>query len=161
MNNKGFMMAEVIVVSSIVLVFLTGLYLSYNKLFSIYNTRVNYYDSETLYGLVYYRDTLIKENLMNTAINTAKTNENKILDLFSDNVITKTNSGDKVFLIYNEKQRINSNMINGINVTFTEYIDYLSTAITYESNYIMLMERCTTIDDCTYAYLEVYDGYET
>ena len=56
MNNKGFMMAELVVVSAIVLVALSGLYVSYNKIFSIYNKRINYYDVATLYELGNIRD---------------------------------------------------------------------------------------------------------
>ena len=44
MNNKGFMMAEVIVVASIILIAMVGLYASYNKIFSLYNQRMDYYD---------------------------------------------------------------------------------------------------------------------
>ena len=36
MNNKGFMMAEVVVVSAVIIVTLVTLYVSYNKIFSLY-----------------------------------------------------------------------------------------------------------------------------
>ena len=57
MNNKGFMMAEVIVVSSIILITLTALYTSYNKIIAVYNQRIDYYDIKTLYELAYIKDT--------------------------------------------------------------------------------------------------------
>ncbi len=54
-----------------------------------------------------------------------------------------------------------------INPTFKDYIKYLSASTTFKSSYIMVMERCTSnddksknIDDCKYAYLEIYDGKE-
>lgn len=160
MNNKGFMMAEVIVVSAIILVFLTGLYLSYNKLFSIYSTRINYYDSTTLYNLAYYRDMLIKNDKMNNTLNNAK---GGVVNIFDNgrNSITKLSDNDNVFIIYNQKKAVDKNNFDNLNMTFLDYIDYLSTAIQYKTNYIMLMERCIDVDDCKYAYLEVYDGYET
>ena len=152
-NNKGFMMAEVVVVSAIVLVFMTGLYVSYNKLFSQYSIRVNYYDSTTLYDLAYYRDMLIKNDKMNISLDDAKTTP---LNIFTGNRVNKLQNSDSVYLIYNRKNKVNK---NGINASFSDYIDYLSTAVSFNSNYIMLMERCSN-DKCTYAYLEVYDGKE-
>jgi len=154
------MMAEVIVVSAIVLVFLTGLYLSYNKLFSIYSTRINYYDSTTLYRLAYYRDIMIRENIFNNSLSSAKSTP---VNIFNNggNSIPKLNSGDSVFLIYNHKEKIESSVLSSVNLTFKDYIDYLSTSIEFKTNYIMVMERCIDTDNCKYAYLEVYDGYET
>ena len=155
MNNKGFMMAEVIVVSAIILVFMTGLYLSYGKLFGQYNTRINYYDSETLYAAAYYRDTLIKEDNMNDALAYAKTK--RLSKLFTDNYIDKNNSGDNLVLVYNPNQ--NLSRVTGVKKTFTDYVNYLRTSMKFTSNYVLLLERCYN-DDCTYAYLEVYDGKE-
>ena len=162
MNNKGFMMAEVIVVSAIILVFMTGLYLSYGKLFSLYNTRVNYYDSDTLYGIAYYRDTLIKEDKINNLLSTVKSSSNKYLNLFT-NTLDQVNTGDNLFLVYHAKDNLSKIPSNSISKTFKEYIDYLEDSATFRSNYIMIMERCyygTDDYDCTYGYLEVYDGYE-
>ena len=153
------MMAEVIVVSAIILVFMTGLYLSYGKIFSLYNTRVNYYDSDTLYGIAYYRDTLIKEDKINGLLSTVKSSSNKYLNLFT-NTLNQVNTGDNLFLVYHAKDNLSKIKNAGINKTFKDYIDYLESSTTYRSNYIMIMERCYE-DDCTYGYLEVYDGYET
>ena len=153
------MMAEVIVVSAIILVFMTGLYLSYGKLFSLYNTRVNYYDSDTLYGIAYYRDTLIKDDEMNDILSDVKASSNKYSNLFTSNNIDKVNTGDNLFLVYHAKDNLSRIPTASINKTFKDYIDYLKTSATFDSNYIMIMERCYE-DDCTYGYLEVYDGYE-
>ena len=160
MNNKGFMMAEVIVVSAIILVFLTGLYLSYGKLFGLYNTRIKYYDSDTLYSAAYYRDILIKEDKMNNTLTTVKNSSNKYLNLFSS-TLDKVNSGDKLFIIYHANDNLNKlTNVTGINKTFKDYIEYLKTSTTFKANYTMILERCYK-DDCNYAYLEVYDGNET
>ena len=67
-DNKGFMMAEVVVVSSIVLIFLTTIFTSYNKLYAAYVNRINYYDVVTLYRLGYYRDILIENDKINDEI---------------------------------------------------------------------------------------------
>ena len=57
LNNKGFMMAEVVVVSSIILIFMTVMFTSYNKMFSIYpNNHLTYF----LNGL-----TILQKNKIN------------------------------------------------------------------------------------------------
>ena len=161
MNNKGFMMAEVIVVSSIILVFLAGLYLSYNKIFAAYNSRIDYYDASTLYRLAYYRDNLIEEDKMNDALSSA--NNNTIIEI--TNFEVDSNYNDKVFLIYNNKSNIASSILGSktVNATFKDYASFLSTSANLTgTNYVMIMERCKKSDnnDCKYAYLEVLDGYE-
>ena len=49
-HQKGFMLAEVIVVSTIVITVLTSLYISFNKLYSNYKVRFKYYDANGLYA---------------------------------------------------------------------------------------------------------------
>lgn len=179
MNNKGFMMAEVVVVSAIVMVTIVGLYQSYNKLYSTYNTRIDYYDSTTLYRLGYYRDILIENDKLNNLIkNTTETvteiyssNGNNIFSLPESELSTYIT--DTVFLIKTNKSsdefKINGTELDDkeINPTFKDYFKYLSTSTTFKSSYIMVMERCTSNDDnsknkddCKYAYLEIYDGKE-
>lgn len=180
MNNKGFMMAEVVVVSAIVMVTIVGLYQSYNKLYSTYNTRIDYYDSTTLYRLGYYRDILIENDKLNNLINNL---EDTVTEIYGSNGVSGIQLpdnevspyvNDTVFLIKTNKSsdkyvitgaELDSNV--GINLTFKDYLSYLSTSTTFTSNYIMVMERCTSndddtknIDDCKYAYLEIYDGEE-
>ena len=157
MNNKGFMMAEVIVVSAIVLVFMTGLYLSYGKLFGLYNTRISYYDSETLYSLAYYRDILIKEDKMNDTLTATRNAPNKYINLFTNGSLDKINNGDNLFIAYQANNNLGNIAAAGLNKTFKDYLEYLHTSTTFDSNYTMVLERCYK-DDCTYAYLEVYDG---
>ena len=175
MNNKGFMMAEVVVVSAIVLVAITGLYISYNKIYSIYNARIDYYDVTTLYRLGYYRDVLIENDKIEEVLETA--NNQKVVDIYNsnnENVIfqlppteTSEYTTDTVFLLKKSKFRIDAFNDKEINQTFKDYITFLSDSTTINSNYLMIMERCNTnsdnsknIDDCSYAYLEIYDGNE-
>lgn len=185
MNNKGFMMAEVIVVSAIVLTLLSTLYISYNKLYGVYNKRINYYDSNTLYRLAYYRDILIENELINKLLidtkdkkyNTTKIYgsaknqmvKTKEVNLFNlpDSEYTKNKDYDEVvYLTYignnNKKIKLDNFKSENINVTFSDYISYLTNSVKLNSNYVLLMERCKKEDknDCKYAYLEVYDGME-
>ena len=51
MNNKGFMMSEVVVVAAIVLGILTGIYTSYSKIFTRYSEVITYYNVDGIYKL--------------------------------------------------------------------------------------------------------------
>ena len=166
------MMAEVVVVSAIVVVTLTVLFMSYNKVYMAYKTRISYYDTVILYRLAYYRDILIKNNKMNEVLATAK--ENKVMTIYdsnnsTDNVFVLPENDildtvdDKVLIIYNNKNNLdvsNLNLNNNINSTFIDYLNYLSTGVDLtEMNYVMVMERCnkSNSNDCKYTYLEIYD----
>lgn len=182
MNRKGFMMAEVVVVSAIVMVVIVGLYQSYNKIYLAYTTRIKYYDATTLYRLGYYRDILITNNLLETQINKLKNNEATIIDIYNPKgtnlfELPKTEVSsyitDTVFLVptkkNNNKYIITTDVLDekdiqndDIHQTFKDYLSYLSTSTSFNSNYLMLIERCNAKDknDCYYAYLEIYDGKE-
>ena len=69
LNNKGFMMAEVIVTCSIVVITLVGLFTSYNKTYLRYKERSNYYNVDNAYACNYLKDLLIENNILynNTA----------------------------------------------------------------------------------------------
>ncbi len=191
-NNKGFMMAEVIVVSVITISVLAILYNGILKLYSIYTTRIGYYDAVTLYRLGYYRNILL-ENKSNKGLNKTMleevleaAKEKKYLSIYNsndessslffipENERPKTDTGyyvsDTVYLIYNNKKAIDGTVLDdveGINQTFKDYLRYLNSSANLLSNYVMVMERCNindnkkiNVDDCKYAYLEIYDGYE-
>lgn len=139
MNNKGFMMAEVVVVSSIILVTLVAFYTSYNKIISIYNQRINYYDVTTLYKLAGVREKY-KDTLDDIASTDIVVNENNV----------------KVY--YLNKNEITKMLDININATFKDYIEYINDSVTFETDNILVMERCIDKDNCKYAYLEVFNN---
>lgn len=178
MNKKGFMMAEVVVVSAVVLVTLVGLYASYNKIYSTYKTRLSYYDVVTLYRLGYYRDILNVNNVLGdvmtdseSGIVTVYDSDNTSSSIFSLPVSERTdNTEDSVYMVNNGGSSINSNVFDNViasgkkvNPTFIEYVDFLEKSVNFGSfDYMLLMERCNVlddgrvdIDDCNYAYLEI------
>lgn len=169
MNRRGFMMAEVIVVSAIVLVVLTTLYVSYNKIYSIYSTRLDYYDTVTLNRLGYYRDILIENDKINEILN--KTKSININEIFSGNENLENEKNqygiDDTYLFYNINSNgkyylDNSYISDSMNQGLKDYITFLIDSTSFNSSYIMVMERCKegNIDDCKYGYLEIYDGSE-
>ena len=170
MNRKGFMMAEVVVVSAIVMVTIVGLYQSYNKLYSTYSTRLKYHDAETLYRLGNYRDILIENGSLNTILSDMEKNGTKTKSITITNDESEAKyPGDTVFLISTTKDSSSANgyilknttTINGISQTYQDYLSYLKKSTKYRSNYIMVIESCKDdLNDCYYAYLEIYDGKE-
>ena len=148
MNNKGFMMAEVVVVASIVLVTMAGMYASYNKIFALYNQRIDYYDVATLYELGDY-----KKNNFNTSN--------------IENPVDDDENGRKIYYIKREvleKYKDNVDLLI-VSSKLEDYLKFLSTSLDFDSNgadNFLIMEKCAGIegndaDDCKYAYLEVYD----
>lgn len=144
LNKKGFMMAEVIVVSSIVLITLTSLYMSYNKIYSTYKKRINYYDVSIIYDLDQIR--------RNTAID-EPTNNPKI-------IIKDSESNTTVYAIPLTANKITETNLSQdnttFNTTFNEYLEYLKNSITVNNcSYILVMEKCDEANKgCKYGYLE-------
>lgn len=176
MNNKGFFMAELIVVSSVVLVVLVSMFASFNKIYSVYENIINYNDVVSLYRLGYYRDVLINNDLLNSAINNSNVNVVQIYnsiggtvgDLFglpAGEVDNLNDFADLVFLVNNNNNKIDVSKFEGkgLHTSFFDYIDYFNGNAKYQDfDYVMLMERCnknndgTVIHDgCKYAYLDV------
>ena len=140
MNKKGFMMAELVVVSAIVLSTVATFYTSYNKIYSAYKTKLHYYDVTTLYKLASYRNEINLNNYPTT-------------DKFNN-----VESGETVYVVKNGQNHIDKTELSDINPTFSDYIDFFNNTVDYKnfpSDYMMIMERCITDDECYYAYLEV------
>ena len=149
MNNKGFMMAEVVVVSAIVLVTMVGLYNSYNKIFSLYNQRIDYYDVATLYELGNYK----KDNFDETNI---------------ENPIDDDNKGRKIYYFKRDDLE-NYNDILDVSPKLNDYLNYLSSSLDFDNidaENFLIMEKCSGVsgedaDNCKYAYLEVFNEENT
>ena len=156
LNRKGFMMAEVVVVSAVVLITLTTLYISYNNIYSSYKTRLTYNDVTTLYRLAYYRKCFIDENnsLSENTINVYNSIDNHYY------LCTDDKCKENIYIVYNKKNKeLNSNSLNSfsINQTYKDYVDYLSDSVDLsEYDYVMLMEYCDkNNENCKYAYLKL------
>lgn len=175
LNRKGFMMAEVIVVSAIILIFLGTIYASYNKLLGTYKTRLTYYDTTTLYELGYYRDILVENRVITETLNNAKESGHLLIYDSANNAGSifqlpenerSYNTNEKVYMLYKENRKLNGDELDNleVNPTFKDYIKYLSTSTQFKTTNVMVMEKCNTktndANDCKYSYLEVYEANE-
>lgn len=64
-NNKGFMLAEVVIVSAVLITTLTSLYVGFSKVYKAYQERSEYFDTDTIYALKNIEDMLIDEDVFN------------------------------------------------------------------------------------------------
>lgn len=182
LNKKGFMMAEVVVVAAVILSFLAGIFISYNKIYSAYKTRLNYYDITALYRLNFYKE-YYQERKANCRLEglgmigvlecKKKKAEDGRVELWNKLINSNPdyeNVNEQVFLIYNNYNNLPASILNSakdidgnsvtINQTYNNYVKYLSTSINLtNTKYVMIIERCqkNNQDDCKYAYLEVND----
>ena len=132
LNNKGFMMAEVIVTCSIVVITLVGLFTSYNKTYLRYKERSNYYNVDNAYACNYIKDLLIENNILN--------NYNITSVIVVDLSQTTTIEG-----------LITDSMSN----TYKDYLKYLNNSIVYDltqEKYLLIMERQKVVNDTTNYY---------
>lgn len=151
MNNKGFMMAEVIVVASVIVVTLVALYASYNKIFSLYNQRTDYYNITTLYDLAVIRDNFLYGD--NTSLEPF---------VYQGAEFNKDPKAAVRTLYYIDKDDIDNVNEDEIKTTFKNYISFLSSSVDfskkvngYDWDEMLIMEKCFSEDDCSYTYLEI------
>ena len=145
LNKKGFMMAEVVVVSFIVMGILLSIYSSYSSVIRKYNKIMDYYNIDYIYELASIRDELIRNEYLDTNILPEVRNQNC---LYLEN--------EKIFvsLITDEGFECVKNKAN--RKTMEDYLTYLkNSANLNDSNYVMIIERSKSDDSdtCYYNYL--------
>ena len=148
MNNKGFMMTEVVVVSVIVLSVLVTMYVSYGKLFTGFKEKINYYNPDSIYKLANVRDAMIKDGTLNTLIK-EYTSTIKI-DSYCKGLCNELKSTNNIYIsIYGDLKKINNT-----NQTFKDYIAFLENNIENKNNYYLIIET-EVYNNYYYSYLEV------
>lgn len=148
MNNKGFMMAEVVITCSIVVITLVGLFTSYNRMYVKYQERTNYYNVDNSYACNYLKNILIEEGILY-----ANTSSYYQVDNISDNKITYLkNSYDiesAIVIDLTKENDITKVITDDMNTTYKEYIKYLSNNIIYdlkEEKYLLIVERVKEVN---------------
>lgn len=148
MNKKGFMMAELVVVSSIIVITLTGLYISYNKIITSYRQIISYYDIGFYYKLGYYNKKLAKSGTLETTLDSIA--DGKYLD------IATVDTNEKIYIIKNKPAIITlKNEVE--HQTYKDYLEYLYNSKNLGNEYYIIGEKCQTANEnkCVYAYAEV------
>ena len=148
MNNKGFMITEVVVVKIIVLSVLVTMYVSYGKLFTGFKEKINYYNPDSIYKLANVRDAMIKDGTLNTLIK-EYTSTIKI-DSYCKGLCNELKSTNNIYISnYGDLKKINNT-----NQTFKDYIAFLENNIENKNNYYLIIET-EVYNNYFYSYLEV------
>ena len=136
LNRKGFMMAEVVVVSVIICTVLVTLYTALARINNAYDTRNRYYDIDTLYFTEEVNDMLIYMGYINEYIST---------------------NGIKMYFSLYDANSVGLLAGMNSNTTFKDYISYLKEHFDYNEKYeyMLITEICKTGDDCYYYGLRV------
>ena len=154
LNNRGFMLAEVVVVSVVIATVLVTLYVALNRLTSAFETRNTYYDVNTAYLAAEVNNILVEDGSINDLI-LAK----DIKDLSSDmSDILELYSGNKKVYFSPYSNYIVEIKNESDNQTFKDYIDYLNDNFNYngEYSYVIIAEMCVSDrTDCHYYTLRV------
>lgn len=162
LNNKGFMLAEVIISASVIIVTLVSLYAGFARVYKAYEIRSTYYDADSVYALKTISDYFIDEMVFNSYISSIN-NTNKYVE-FKKNE-SPSNKIDafinKMIDNYNFKHfyltRYNSDYlesIESISSDLKEYIDFLdSDKVIDNSNYKYIFISET--NDGRFSYLRI------
>jgi len=162
LNKKGFMLAEVVVVSVVIATVLVTLFTALNRLSSAFETRNRYYDIDAAYLAVEVNNILIRSGEINALINS-----DTYSHLTNDEITNYTEFILDELLLFNSAfyapypkandEILNMKNLEGVSQTFKDYIDYLNGNLDYddEYNYVIISEICQTRDDCYYYALKV------
>ena len=137
-NNKGFMLAEVVVTSTVVLASLISLYTTFNRLYNKYNTRLTYFDIDGSYinkGMIDYliRNGKLNEYLKNN-INTNNNIKNYLNDDDYFNALKDTYNIENMYIIEYNTSAINGLKNTDINETFKDYCDFMKKYYKLDNN---------------------------
>ncbi len=159
-HQKGFMLAEVIVVSTIVITVLTSLYISFNKLYSNYKVRFKYYDANGLYAASKISNFYIDEFLFSNYLNDLENND--ITDISCNNSRSDYNYCKKIFDTYNViKMYLVKYDLTGKNFSnelINDYVSYLTSSDNWEKdlyNYRIIVVMRNELGEESFANLKM------
>lgn len=154
-NRKGFMLAEVIIVSVIICVVLVSLFTGINRVTKAYDLRNRYYDVNALYMAEKANLYLIEDKSINNLISI--NNPVKVENTNLNNVISYYNSGNtgstlNIYFTPYDEAKVESLKEKGTNQTYKDFIDYLSGHLEFNDKYtyMLISEICNSTDDCYY-----------
>jgi len=173
LNNKGFMLVEVIIVSVVVAVIMSSLYIAFNRVYNFYDKKETYTNLDAIYGIKTIEDYMIDEMILNgllssvsdVEINCESSNTvfDNVQDVYCENIFNQYKINKMYLMIKQANNKLNRP--DGINESFRDYITYLENVVITNStsNYLFIVEtyeiETTNENDKKilnkYAYLEV------
>ena len=163
-NNKGFMLAEVVIVSAVLITTLVSLYAGFAKVYKAYEERSSFFDTDSIYALKSIEDTLIDEGLFNNIINEINTSnyvsylaENLTDDSYINSYLKELLGNYNIEYFYIAKY--DSASLTTImesdtdNIVFNDFLTYLQKNLNFDDNYNYIFLSKTK--DGRFAYLSV------
>lgn len=145
MNNKGFMLLEVIIASVFLISVMVGLFVSYNKILIAYQQRAKYYDIDCLYAAQYIQEDLITSGEINQIItNYLKYDIYDDYDDYLDDEIKIPSDYGVTSVYIFAKGEGNLTLVEKEKQSFNDYITFLNNRLTgddTESEYLLIVER--------------------
>ena len=169
LNKKGFMLAEVVIVASVIAGILITLYISLNRVAAAYDKRNRYYDIDAMYVAMEINDILIDDGSLDYYANSnyvdlLHNQENQGVDFFGE--FYDSESGYLLREVY--YIRANEQSLNDLNnftsdVYLKDYTSYLKDNIEFNDyDYLILVEIEKANEDDIYFYtLKVGDTNES
>lgn len=163
-NNKGFMLAEVVIVSAVLITTLVSLYAGFAKVYKAYEERSSFFDTDSIYALKSIEDTLIDEGLFNNIINEINTSnyvsylaENLTDDSYINSYLKELLGNYNIEYFYIAKYD-NASLTTIIesdanNIVFNDFLTYLQKNLNFDDNYNYIFVSKTK--DGRFAYLRV------
>lgn len=163
-NNKGFMLAEVVIVSAVLITTLVSLYAGFAKVYKAYEERSSFFDTDSIYALKSIEDTLIDEGLFNNIINEINTSnyvsylaENLTDDSYINSYLKELLGNYNIEYFYITKYD-NASLTTIIesdanNIVFNDFLTYLQKNLNFDDNYNYIFVSKTK--DGRFAYLRV------
>ena len=156
LNKKGFMLAEVVIVASVIAGILITLYISLNRVAAAYEKRNRYYDIDAMYAAVEINEAILydtsSEKEYTSSLTTTNLNEvgdttsrlKKIIDFYPSNVYPLK----MAYYVNNLSDVDNLKNLKNDDKYFNEYIDYLNDNIEFSKyDYLIIIELQKDKDD--------------
>lgn len=148
-NNKGFMLAELVIVSAVVIATMVALYTGFNKASINYKERSKYYSIDCLYAGQTIKNLLIDEfkltDLLNNTENYIDINEycksvgeSSAFNQYCQAVYKRYNI-DKMYLVKYNKENINLLKQNN-DVALEKYLNILLKSIEEDNTYHIIIK---------------------
>jgi len=174
LNKKGFMLAEVVIVASVITTVLVFLFISINRMSNAYDKRNRYYDIDAMYASMEINNILMRDNYIDEYIENDRdyisflnNQESQGVDEYYDFYF---NTGYDLVGVYYVKPSLESinklnNSINNDNTYLKDYISYLKDNISFTNyKYLIIVELKKNDEDDIYFYtlkVKVGDTNET
>lgn len=155
LNNKGFMLAEVIISASVIIVTLVSLYAGFARVYKAYEIRSTYYDADSVYALKTISDYFIDEMVFNNYISGIN-NTNRYVEF--KEIGTPSNKIDAFINKMIENYNFKHFYLTRYNSDYLESIESISSDL---KEYIDFLDSDKVIDNTNYKYIfisETNDG---